>query len=494
MPPRQSSSLPQNLVSLSSGGGPLHHPIGGFRARSIPRTRESWPASASSGRLRWTMSLPMSTAAPTTPRSVLLDPEEQQVIEERRARRLQRLARRELWSFLLFATGFFTAAVLLALLVPSDRQPGALAVLVLVAAYAAAFRLDFEIGSGSAVPTELILVPMLFVLPVGYVPLAVAAGVVLGSLDEHRRGSLSLARVGMRTVFAWHAVGPALVLALAGERGPRLSDWPLYALALLSQFGLDTVCAAGREWLALGVRPAVQLRAMVWVYAIDAGLAPVGLAVAFAAQPSAYGVVLALPLVALLSVFARERRVRIDHELELRDAYRGTAFLLGDVVEADDAYTGVHSRDVVALTLSVADQLGLFERERRDAEFVALLHDVGKIRIPNEIINKPGKLTDEEFEVVKQHTIEGERLLHRVGGLLGEIGKIVRSCHERWDGKGYPDGRAGEQIPLVARIVACCDAFNAMTTDRSYRKALTPAEAVAELQRERGGQFDPTIV
>jgi HD-GYP domain-containing protein (c-di-GMP phosphodiesterase class II) len=366
-------------------------------------------------------------------------PDEQRVIEERRARRFQRLARRELWSFAVFAGGFLAAALALALLLPSERQPGAAAVILLVAAYAAAFRLDFEIGTGSAVPTELILVPMLFVLPVGLVPLAVAAGIVLGSLDEHVRGSLSLPRVGMRVVFAWYAVGPALVLGLAGERGPQLSDWPLYVVALLSQFALDTICAAGREWLALGVRPSVQLRAMVWVYAIDAGLAPVGLAVAFASD-SPYGVVLALPLVALLSVFARERRVRIDHELELRDAYRGAAFLLGDVVEADDAHTGVHSRDVVELTLKVVDELGLSARERRDAEFAALLHDVGKVRVPNSIINKPAPLTAEECAVMERHTIEGERLLLRVGGLLGEIGRVVRSCHERWDGRGIRTG------------------------------------------------------
>jgi HD-GYP domain-containing protein (c-di-GMP phosphodiesterase class II) len=437
----------------------------------------------------------MSTAASTTtPRSVLLDPDEQRVIEERRARRLQRLARRELWSFAVFAGGFLAAALALALLLPSEREPGAAAVILLVAAYAAAFRLDFEIGTGSAVPTELILVPMLFVLPVGLVPLAVAAGIVLGSLDEHVRGSLSLPRVGMRVVFAWYAVGPALVLGLAGEQAPQLSDWPLYVLALLSQFALDTICAAGREWLALGVRPSVQLRAMVWVYAIDAGLAPVGLAVAFASESSPYGVVLALPLVALLSVFARERRVRIDHELELRDAYRGTAFLLGDVVEADDAYTGVHSRDVVELTLKVVDELGLSARERRDAEFAALLHDVGKVRVPNSIINKPGPLTDEERAVIEQHTIEGERLLLRVGGLLGEIGRVVRSCHERWDGQGYPDGLAGERIPLLARIVSCCDAYNAMTSDRSYRKALSQEVAIAELRAGSGTQFDPQVV
>jgi HD-GYP domain-containing protein (c-di-GMP phosphodiesterase class II) len=436
----------------------------------------------------------MSSAAPTTPRSVLLDPDEQRVIEERRARRLHRLARRELLSFAVFAAGFVAAALLLALLVPSHRHPSIPAVLLLIAAYAAAFRLDFEIGSGSAIPTELILVPMLFVLPIGFVPFAVAAGVVLGSLDEYLRGSLSLGRVPMRVVVAWHAVGPALVLAIAGERGPRLSDWPLYVVALFSQFAVDTLWAAGREWIALGVRPSVQLRAMMWVYAIDAGLAPIGLAVAFAAQPSPYGVVLALPLVGLLSVFARERRVRIDHELELRDAYRGTAFLLGDVVEADDEYTGVHSREVVDLTLSVVDQLGLSPQERRDAEFAALLHDVGKVRVPKSIINKPGPLTPEERKVMEKHTVDGERLLLRVGGLLGEIGRVVRSCHERYDGRGYPDGLAGEDIPLLARIVSCCDAFNAMTSDRSYRKALPQETAIAELRAGSGTQFDPRVV
>jgi HD-GYP domain-containing protein (c-di-GMP phosphodiesterase class II) len=439
------------------------------------------------------MFLAVSTAA-ESPRSALFDPDEQRVIEEQRARRLHRLARRELLSFAVFAGGFVAAAALLAVLLPSHRAPGILAVLVLVGAYGAAFRLDFEVGTGSAVPTQLILVPMLFVLPVGLVPLAVAAGIVVGSLDEYARGSLHLGRVLLRVVTAWHAVGPALVLGLAGEHGPRLSDWPLYVAALLSQFVLDAVCSAGREWLALGVRPSVQLRAMAWVYAIDAGLAPVGLAVAFASQSSPYGVVLALPLVGLLSVFARERRVRIDHELELRDAYRGTAFLLGDVVEADDAYTGIHSRAVVDLTLRVVDELGLSSRERRDAEFAALLHDVGKVRVPNAIITKPGPLTPEERAIIERHTVEGERLLLRVGGLLGEIGHIVRSCHERYDGKGYPDGLEGERIPLLARIVSCCDAYNAMTSDRSYRPALPEAQAVEELRSGRGTQFDPVVV
>jgi HD-GYP domain-containing protein (c-di-GMP phosphodiesterase class II) len=201
-----------------------------------------------------------------------------------------------------------------------------------------------------------------------------------------------------------------------------------------------------------------------------------------------------LPLIGLLAYFARERQVRIDHALELGHAYRGTAMLLGDVVEADDAYTGSHSRDVVTLVLDVATRMGLDTSARRDAEFAALLHDIGKIKVPGEIINKPGKLTDEEWDIMKTHTVEGERLLSQVGGILGNVGKIVRSCHEDWDGTGYPDGLSAEEIPLVARIVRACDAFSAMTTDRSYRKARPAEEAIAELQRCSGTDFDPVVV
>jgi HD-GYP domain-containing protein (c-di-GMP phosphodiesterase class II) len=435
----------------------------------------------------------MSTAAGST-HSIALDPDAQRVIEEQRARRLDRLASRDRTTLVVSLGLFLGIAGSLAVLVPSDRSPAIITVGVLLAGYAIAFRLDFEVGSGSAVPTQLIFVPMLFVLPTAMVPLAVATGILLGSLPDYTRGSLHLERVFLRLTDSWYAVGPAVVLLLAGESEPDLRHWPVYLAALAAQFALDYASTGIRQWVVLGVPPRNHLRTMASVWLIDAGLAPVGLAVAFAAADSPAGVLLGLPLIALLTVFSRERRVRIDHELELRDAYRGTAFLLGDVVEADDAYTGHHSQDVVRLTLAVVDELGLSASERRDAEFAALLHDVGKVRVPNEIINKPGKLTDEEFEIIKRHTIEGEQMLLRVGGLLGEVGRIVRSCHERWDGAGYPDGLAGEEIPLIARIVCCCDAFNAMTTDRSYRKALPLHEAIAELRRTSGTQFDPQVV
>jgi putative nucleotidyltransferase with HDIG domain len=197
----------------------------------------------------------------------------------------------------------------------------------------------------------------------------------------------------------------------------------------------------------------------------------------------------------LFAFFARERRERIDNALALSHAYRGTALLMSDLLEADDAYTGgEHSHGVVALALAVGDALGLDARDRRNLEFAALLHDIGKIRVPDAIINKPGKLTDAEFQLVKRHPVDGQEMLERVGGVLAEVGIIVRHHHERWDGGGYPDRIAGEAIPLAARIICACDAYSAMTTNRSYRAAMPVADAVAELERCAGTQFDAAVV
>ena len=134
------------------------------------------------------------------------------------------------------------------------------------------------------------------------------------------------------------------------------------------------------------------------------------------------------------------------------------------------------------------------ERESlKRLELGALFHDIGKIGIPSEILQKPGPLTDEEFKVVKAHPELGERILAPIER-LADVRPIVRSCHERWDGLGYPDGRAREQIPIESRIVLVCDAFHAMVTDRPYRSALTQAEAVRRLREAAGTQFDPGVV
>ena len=201
-----------------------------------------------------------------------------------------------------------------------------------------------------------------------------------------------------------------------------------------------------------------------------------------------------LPLLGLLRLFATERRQRFESISELSAAYRGTALVLADVVEADDTYTGEHCKDVVELSLAVADAMGLSAEQRRNVEFGALLHDVGKVAIPKEIINKAGPLDDSEWEVIRTHTIEGHRMLDQVGGIMRAVGLVVRASHERWDGGGYPDGLAGEDIPVEARIVSCCDTYSAMTTTRSYRAAMSHEAAVAELRASAGTQLDPAVV
>jgi HD-GYP domain-containing protein (c-di-GMP phosphodiesterase class II) len=364
-----------------------------------------------------------------------------------------------------------------------------------VAAIAVGSRIELEVGSGFTSPVELVVIPMLFALPAGHVPIAVAAGLVCGQLPSYIRGRVPLQRIIVSIGNASYTIAPALVFMIGFDKNAGVDEWALItALAICAQFVSDGVISTLREHFAVGVDPLSLLGPLGWIFFVDAALAPVGFAAGVAGSVWTPAYVLPLPLLLLARFFAKEREDRLTQALELSAAYRGTAFLLGDVVEADDAYTGEHSRDVVELTASVAERLDLDDRSRQLAELTALLHDVGKIKIPNEIINKEGPLTSEERAVVNTHTIEGERLLSQVGGLLTEVGHVVRSCHERYDGSGYPDGLAGPEIPIVARIVCCCDAFNAMITTRPYRAAMSVAEARAELLANRGTQFDPDVV
>ena len=417
-----------------------------------------------------------------------------ELVEQARQRATHTLRGQERLITATGAVGFLITAVLLAGLAPSNRSPSLGTVLLLFVSYAIASQVEFEVGTGSAIPTQVVFVPTLFLLPARMLPLFVAAALMAGMLPDLLRRRTHPARLLVQLVNSWHAIGPALVMLAFGDPRPSWSLWPALVAAFAAQFAFDFVSSAIRARLAFGIHVRDHLTSLAWVYLIDAALLPIGFTLAVAAAHSAPIALLGMPLVGLLSLFARERQQRIDQSLELGNAYRGTAFLLGDVIEADNQYTGSHSRDVVDLVIAVADELGLTPRERRHAELAALLHDVGKIRIPNEIINKAGSLTPDELALIKTHTVEGESMLAQVGGLLGDIGHIVRSCHEHWDGSGYPDGLAGEEIPLLARIIMCCDAFDAMMSDRSYRRALSPANAVAELRRCAGTQFDPAVV
>ncbi len=227
-------------------------------------------------------------------------------------------------------------------------------------------------------------------------------------------------------------VVPALALGMAPDvlRGRIAPSWLLTTVS--------------NSWFALGP-------ALVFVLAGESG-------------PDERFGVLALALVAQFAFDFTAAAVR-DRLFDDDSSLAG--LLLGDVVEADDSYTGLHSKSVVRLALELA--------------------------VPNEIIDKPGKLDEREWEIVKTHTIEGLKMLERIGGFMAEIGVIVRASHEAWDGSGYPDGLRGEEIPIEARTVSVCDSFNAITTTRSYRAAMPVEEAVAEVRRCAGSHFDPGV-
>jgi HD-GYP domain-containing protein (c-di-GMP phosphodiesterase class II) len=392
------------------------------------------------------------------------------------------------------ALAFLAVAVPMAVFSPHAGSHSSLLAGLFVFLYAITSRVEFDVGAGYGVPTQLVLIPMLCALPPGWVPLLVAGGFVIGKLPSFWTGSRHPDWAIAAVANAWHAVAPAAVFWIAGIHTPRWEDGPVLLIALVAYVVGDVAGSAAREWLRNGEIPKLPVRLLGAVYLVDVCLSPIGLAVAFMARGHPAAATLSLPLSGLLMFFARDRRARMETAVELGGAYRGTALLLGDVVEADDAYTGSHSRDVVELSMSVAPLLRLNAEQMRRLEFAALLHDVGKIAIPKSIINKPGALDAEERRIIETHTVEGETMLKSVGGLLGEVGTIVRSCHERYDGLGYPDRMAGQAIPVEARIVACCDAFNAMTTDRSYRRAMPLAAALAELRANRGTQFDPRVV
>ena len=418
----------------------------------------------------------------------------EQLVGEAREREPEPLDARERLVTGISAAGLLLATAGISALLPADRHTSPAIVVALTIVFALACRVEFEIGRIHAVPTQLVLVPMFFLAPLSIVPLLVAVGHLLGELPEFVKRHTHVDRWLWCISDAWFTIGPVLVLGLLADQQPNTGDIPVYVLAVGAQAASSLVYNVSVHWLIRRERPAASVVPVLWSERIDAMLSPLAYMVAAAAYDTPVLVLAVAPLLWLLHVFSKERTERYAAALELHQTYRGTVMVLSDVVEADDGYTASHCRSVVELAVATAEELGLDSREQQELETAALLHDVGKIAIPKEILNKPAKLTDDEFELMKSHTVEGQALLDRVGGRLARVGEIVRSCHERWDGGGYPDGLRGEEIPLAARIVFCCDAYSAMTTDRPYRAAIDADVAIAELRANAGTQFEPRVV
>ena len=195
-----------------------------------------------------------------------------------------------------------------------------------------------------------------------------------------------------------------------------------------------------------------------------------------------------------LEELVRSRTAELDGAVRsLEDAYRSTLRALNAALETRDLETHGHSERVVNFSLRLGRELGLDREQMRSLEFGSLLHDIGKIGVPDAILRKPAKLTEEEWVRMREHPLHGQRILRGIEFLEGAA-RVVAQHHEKWDGTGYPAGLRGEEIDLNARIFAVADAFDAMTSDRVYRRGRGYEEALAELEAHSGRQFDPEVV
>jgi diguanylate cyclase (GGDEF)-like protein len=246
-----------------------------------------------------------------------------------------------------------------------------------------------------------------------------------------------------------------------------------------SQYGLECAVEAGEEFAAVPLP-------------LDAGR----LGCILAAIPADDEAQLSERKRRLLDGIAHQAKLAITNAgnfESLEETFLSTVEALANALEANDEYTSSHARWITDLALRVGATLGLDARSLKRLELGALFHDIGKIGVPASILAKPGRLTAEERALVEKHPELGEKIIEPIERLQ-DVRPIVRHCHERWDGGGYPDGRAGEEIPVESRIILVCDAFHAMTTDRPYRRRLPTTEALRRLRQGAGTQFDPRVV
>jgi diguanylate cyclase (GGDEF)-like protein len=339
-------------------------------------------------------------------------PADEALLGEARSRARTRLGGRERWMSLASGGGFLAAAVAMATLLHWQQPLRPATAVLLVLMLALASRTEFEIGTGSAVPTQLVLVPMLLLLPAPVVPLCVAGGYVLGGLVDSAKGRRHPQRLAVLLGSCWHVVGPALLLALfAGPVG--WSRWPLYLGALGAQLAFDFASSAGREWIAFGISPRKLVPFFGWVYAVDVLLAPVGLLAALESRTMRYAFLLALAPVGLLALLAHERRSRIQRAQAFQHAYDG-AYL-----EARrDALTGLGNRlaweEATAEAATPASVIVL------DVDCLKLANDSRGHAFGDEVLRR--------IAAVVRGSVREQDLVARVGG--DEIAVLLANADE----------------------------------------------------------------
>lgn len=393
------------------------------------------------------------------------------------------LTGRERWVSLATGGGFLLAATAMATLLHWERPFRPATAVLLVLTLALVSRIEFEIGTGSVVPTQLVLVPMLLLLPAPVVPICVAAGYVLGGVVDHTQGRRHLQRLAVLLGSCWHAVGPALLLSLFASPTSRWSQWPLYLGALAAQFALDFASSAGREWLAFRISPRKLLPFFRWVYTVDALLAPVGFLAARESETTRYAFLLALAPACLLALLARERRSRIERAQAYQHAYDG-AFL-----EARrDALTGLANRlaweEAVAETATPSSVIVL------DVDCLKLANDSRGHEFGDEVLRRIAALV--------RGAVRDQDLVARVGG--DEIAVLFG---------GADEARCAEAVTRLRDAFASAPLLDGFSLSAAVGSATAGAGvSLAEAQRladerlyaekspssRRGGVGRPTVV
>jgi putative nucleotidyltransferase with HDIG domain len=322
--------------------------------------------------------------------------------------------------------------------------------------------------------------------------------------QRDRRWYRALFNVAEPAISTWAAAHVFFAITHGTPGGPLSAGTPTMVLATVAMAATFFALNSGLSAVAVGLENSTSpyrfWRGHAWYLAVNYYAAAALAALAVSTGPHInFGVAaLVLPLLLLSYVAYREASQRVDdatrHIGEVEHLYRASVEMLAIAVDAKDQVTHGHIRRVQRHTLEVAAALGLTDaRELKAIEAGALLHDIGKLVIPDYVLNKPSALTNAEFETMKKHATMGARILTAVEFPYPVV-PIVRHHHERWDGRGYPDGLMGMEIPLGARILAVVDCFDALTSDRPYRGRLTDPQAIDILRSRRGTFYDPAVV